>query len=54
MTIEVWLQAAVADANRRGLPDLASLLETLARSTAALRRADFGDRADVPRPPASS
>jgi len=53
MTIDVWLQAVVADAHRRGLPDLAALLESLARSTAALRRADFADRADVPPPPAS-
>lgn len=54
MTIEAWLQAVVADANRRGLPELASLLESLARSTAALRRAGFCDRADVPPPPVSS
>ena len=38
--------AAVADADRRGLPDLKPLLETLARATEALRAADFNDRAD--------
>jgi hypothetical protein len=38
--IEAWLAAAVADAERRGLPELKGLLETLARSTAALRAAD--------------
>jgi len=40
MTIEAWLEAALADAERRNLPDLKPLLETLARSTQALRRAD--------------
>ncbi len=41
MTIEAWLQAALADAERRGLPELKPLLETLASATAALRAADF-------------
>jgi hypothetical protein len=40
MTVESWLEAAVADAERRGLAPLKALLETLARSTAALRAAD--------------
>lgn len=40
MQIEAWLAAAVADAERRELPGLKPLLETLARSTAALRQAD--------------
>ena len=40
MTVESWLAAAIADAERRGLPALRPLLETLARSTAALRAAD--------------
>jgi hypothetical protein len=39
MTVESWLASAIADAGRRGLPELKPLLETLARSTAALRRA---------------
>jgi hypothetical protein len=39
MTVESWLASAIADAERRGLPDLKPLLETLARSTEALRRA---------------
>ena len=43
MTLESWLQAAVADAERRGLPALKPLLESLARATAALRGADFND-----------
>jgi len=37
MTIETWLQAAIADAEQRGLPDLKPLLEALAKATAALR-----------------
>ena len=45
MTIESWLEAAIADAERRGLPALKPLLEALARSTTALRRADFNDDA---------
>ena len=45
MTIEAWLQSAIADAERRKLPELRALLESLARSTTALRAADFNDRA---------
>jgi hypothetical protein len=44
-TVDTWLAAAVADAERRGLPELKPLLITLARSTAALRRADAALRA---------
>jgi hypothetical protein len=40
MTIEAWLKAACADADRRGLPELKPLLESLARSMASLREAD--------------
>ena len=45
MEIDVWLEAACDDAERRGLPELKPLLETLARSTAALRDADRSIRA---------
>jgi hypothetical protein len=41
MTVDAWLQAATADAERRGVPELKPMLETLARATAALRAADF-------------
>jgi hypothetical protein len=41
MTIDAWLEAAIADADRRGLAELKPILETLAKSTAALRAADF-------------
>jgi hypothetical protein len=45
MTIDAWLQAAIADAGRRGLSELKPLLEGLAQSTYALRLADFNDDA---------
>jgi hypothetical protein len=52
MTIDAWLQAAIADAERRGLSDLKPILETLARATAALRAADFNQSpADTRQPP---
>ena len=41
MTVKTWLDAAIQDAERRGLPALRPLLEALARSTAALRTADW-------------
>jgi hypothetical protein len=41
MTVKAWLEFALQDADRRGLPALRSLLETLARSTSALRSADW-------------
>jgi hypothetical protein len=41
MTIKIWLDNAVQDAERRGLPQLRPLLEALARSTSALRTADW-------------
>jgi len=45
MTIDAWLHAAIADAERRGLPELTPVLEALARATTALRAADFNDDA---------
>jgi hypothetical protein len=48
MSIEAWLKAACDDAERRGLPELKPLLETLARSTTALRDADREVRAANP------
>ena len=45
MTIEDWLRAALADAERRGIPELKPLLEAIARATQALRAADFADDA---------
>ena len=40
MDIDAWLTLASDDARRRGLEGLVPLLETLARSTRALRAAD--------------
>jgi hypothetical protein len=40
MDVAAWLARASADADARGLPELKPLLETLARSTQALRDAD--------------
>ena len=45
MTIAEWLEAVCADADRRALPQLKPLLETLARATERLRRADAELRA---------
>lgn len=45
MTIKGWLDWATRDAERRGLPKLKPLLETLARSTSALRSADWNEDA---------
>ena len=56
--VQAWLAAACGDADRRGLPELKPLLETLARSTEALRSADERQRlrapSDPPHGPASS
>ena len=41
MTIKTWLEWAIHDAERRGLPELKPLLEALARSTSALRTAEW-------------
>jgi hypothetical protein len=46
MTIDAWLKAAIADAERRGLPELKPILESLARATQLLRAADFNDHAN--------
>jgi len=48
MTIELWLKAAIADAERRGLPELKPLLEGLAQATLALRTAQPGGEAHGP------
>ena len=45
MTIDSWLAAAIADAERRGLPELKPLIERLAQALHVLREADFNDDA---------
>jgi hypothetical protein len=47
MNLADWLKAALEDAERRGLQELKPLLESLARSTAALRAEDLAARADT-------
>jgi hypothetical protein len=41
VTIKLWLEQAIEDADRRGLPELRPLLEALARATSALRNAGW-------------
>jgi aspartyl-tRNA(Asn)/glutamyl-tRNA(Gln) amidotransferase subunit A len=48
MTIEQWLEDAKSDAYRRKLPALADLMDGLAKTTVALRAADWNDDADKP------
>ena len=48
MTVDEWLKTAVADAERRGLPELKPLLEGLAQSLGLLRAAQFGGQANGP------
>lgn len=40
MTVADWLTSVTTDSERRGLSELVPLLQTLARSTEALRAAD--------------
>jgi hypothetical protein len=53
MSVERWLAAAEADAERRGMPELKPLLQGLAAATTALRAAEWNERADVDRPDAA-
>jgi len=48
MTIEDWLAAACADAERRGLADLKPLLASLADATRALRADRWEDAVGTP------
>ena len=56
MTVERWLAAAEADADRRGMPELKPLLQGLAASMRTLRAGYWNDQADrdgsAPRPEA--
>jgi hypothetical protein len=47
MTIGEWLEAAKADAEKRGLPELIPMLESLAQATERLRAADWNDDAST-------
>jgi hypothetical protein len=46
MTVERWLAAAEADADKRGLPELKPLLQGLATTTRTLRAGDWNDVPD--------
>jgi hypothetical protein len=48
MEINAWVSAAIADAERRGLPELRPLIETLAQATRALRAANVTRQEPVP------
>jgi hypothetical protein len=55
MTVKVWLENAINDAERRGLTGMRPMLEALARSTSALRTAEWnfdasGESATPPTP----
>ena len=43
MTVAEWLALAKADAQKRGLPDLITALEGLAKATEQLRAADWNE-----------
>lgn len=43
MELDDWLEAALADAERRGLAELQPMIDALVRATRALRRADWND-----------
>ena len=47
-TIDAWVAAATADAERRGLPELRPLIEAFAQATRALRAADLAQQEPVP------
>jgi hypothetical protein len=50
MTLDHWIDAACADADGRGLPELKPLLTALAQATRTLRAADWNDVASAGRP----
>ena len=47
MNLDDWVRHGRADAERRDLPQLAPLLETLARATRVLRNADWNTDASI-------
>jgi hypothetical protein len=46
MTVQIWLEWALADARRRKLEELEPQLEALGHAIRAIRDADFNHRAD--------
>ena len=53
MTVDRWLQAALADAEGRGWHELTPLLKALAQATQTLRGADVLRQEPVPQNPAA-
>jgi hypothetical protein len=41
MTVEAWLDAVLADLDRRQLPEMRPLIQALAQATRSLRAAEF-------------
>ena len=50
MTLAAWLEAALADADARNLPALRPHVDNLARSSAALRAAEWNSNASGNQP----
>jgi hypothetical protein len=48
MSVDEWLKAAIADAERRGMPELKPILESMANAARALRDAGVGGQANGP------
>jgi hypothetical protein len=48
MSPDEWLKLVIADAERRGLPELKPILEGLANAARALRDAGIGGQANGP------
>jgi hypothetical protein len=53
MTVDRWLESALADAEGRGRHELTPLLRTLAQATRTLRRADVLRQEPIPQNPAA-
>jgi hypothetical protein len=51
MEISAWVAAVIADAERRGLPELRPLVETLGQAARALRASDVVRQEPVPDEP---
>ena len=48
MTVKTWLENAIRDVERLGMPQLGPLLQALARATLVLRAADWNLDASGP------
>jgi hypothetical protein len=48
MTVDAWLKAAIADAERRGLSEMKPVLESLAQAVRALRNVESRGEPDGP------